>query len=312
MTALTHFSNQPRAALEDSQSRFRAAGELILDLMREDKLTPTDCKVWTWITTHMATWTRLRDKVQVAEIVKATGAARASISRALKHLTDLGVIHWSPDSQKGSFLSIRELLRAGNVSPRCDTSMSHPDDAPLTSSSNKKKERESEPAPSLPADAFVPETEQMTIPAPSDLGLGLLQEPPAGGGEWEGTVPWGDLVDVKMPADGTETPAPGEPANDDPASGELLADLLSPEEDHEEDARFAAHTLAMHLFQRIPDRWTCQSMYRRFVSLPTGATTQVLDAALLGRPARTIDYPSSYAAEWIRNAERSVMQRQAA
>lgn len=198
--------------------------------------------------------------------------------------------------------------------------MSHLDDAPLTSSSYKKKEeRESAPS-SLPADAFVPEIVQTTIPAHDEkVQHELSDRTPLAGQEENGSAgwhePWGYLacdsasVRILSPETGPALPVVSEIV-DDPSMG--TGGSLTPDETHEEDARFAASALAMHLFQRVPDRRTCMSIYRRFVSLPTGMTTLVLNVALLGRPARTIDYPAGYAAEWIRNAADRVMQPAAA
>lgn len=88
---------------------------------------------------------------------------------------------------------------------------------------------------------------------------------------------------------------------DDPAVG--TTESLTPAETHEEDSRFAADRLAQHLFHGLPDPWTCRLMYRRFLKVATGMTTQVLAQALLGTPARTIDNPGAYAVAWIANAE---------
>jgi hypothetical protein len=87
---------------------------------------------------------------------------------------------------------------------------------------------------------------------------------------------------------------------------------LTPDETHDVDARFAAERLAMHLFNGLPDRWTCEQMYRRFKKLTIGSCTQVLQAALLGRPSQTVDCPHAYAVAWIATAERRVTYSAAA
>lgn len=98
----------------------------------------------------------------------------------------------------------------------------------------------------------------------------------------------------------------------DPLPGEGDSGTLTPVETHDVDALFSAERLAMHLFNGLPDRWTMQRMYRRFRALPIGTCTQVLSAALLGRPSRTVDCPPAYAVAWIATAERKVINSMAA
>lgn len=122
-----------------------------------------------------------------------------------------------------------------------------------------------------------------------------------------------DAIPLLLPADNTEREAFDEKNTWEresvplPAAIELTSDSpedesLSPVETHESDAMFAADRLATHLFAGLPDPVTRTRMYRGFLRAPIGSCTRVLQLALLGNPARTIDYPAGYAARWIDNA----------
>lgn len=267
---------------------------------------------------------RFWEQASVRRVAQLLRSTEKWASKLLCKASSLGLIGWISGRGNGSrsFLGLApELMPLLNERVSEDSNSFTVEDTEHNVSQPKERERES--APQLPANDVTAEPSAEEIDGPALSGTSVAETPRMTSGqdpvapgpvgrqeEWSGwtDAPW-ELADVTEEPVGPETPAPVVPAE---CSPEGTGELLTPEEDHEEDARFAAATLAMHLFQRVPDRWTCQSMYRRFVSLPTGATTHVLKQALLGRPARTIDSPNAYAAEWIRRAEASVMQRQAA
>lgn len=115
------------------------------------------------------------------------------------------------------------------------------------------------------------------------------------------------VVDEKKTGERGTAQLPGTSLMDEVIrSGPSEEEPLTPDETHDVDARFAAERLAVHLFNGLPDRWTCEQMYRRFKKLTIGSCTQVLQAALLGRPSRTVDCPHAYAVAWIATAERRV------
>lgn len=252
-------------------------------LLTEPDLPLSVVKVGAWVIANLATYSRISEATRVARISAVLGMARGTVSRALNMLMRKAILGWQAGMAGGkSWLAL------------------HPDFLP--GERNRKEDPDADPAevessPAEPCNELRLHTPVSAVVTPRErevVNEKKEEERDAAGHLATNSEPASRRTAHRVPLALVTAPSPGSD------------DELNPQETHEVDAGFAADRLANHLFGGRADQRTMKLMFRRFLLVRQGSAIRVLEAALLGRPAKSIDCPHGYALAWIENAERKL------